>query len=195
MAAAPPQASPQRSAAPSASVPASVRLIRAGSGPGLLFALFLTSGCVIGSPTPSPTPLESTRPSDAAVTPTPSGSAAASPSAASPRALGPGTYAKVVVDGLRIRVSAKSDATAVGALFFSDVVRIRADAGVSGGYHWYEIETIQTANDQHLTGYIAGSKGDTKYLEPMSGPPSASPVRSPSSSPSSAPGASSSPSG
>jgi hypothetical protein len=184
MAAAPPQASPQCSAAPSASVPAPVRLIRAPSGPGLLFALFVTSGCVFGSPTPSPTPLESTRPSDAAVTPTPSGSAAASSSAAaSPRALGPGTYARVVVDGLRIRVSAKSDATAVGALFFSDVVRIRADAGVSGGYHWYEIETIQTANDQHLTGYIAGSKGDTKYLEPMSGPPSPTPVRSPSSSP------------
>jgi hypothetical protein len=114
--------------------------------------------------------------------------------AATPGALGPGTYAKVVVDGLRIRVSAKADATAVGALFFSDVVRIRADAGVSGGFHWYEIETIQTANDQHLTGYIAGAKGTTKYLEPMSGPPSPTPVRSASSSPS-APGASSSPSG
>jgi hypothetical protein len=184
MAAAPPRASPPRSAAPSACVAASVRLIRARSGPGLLFALFLTSGCVFGSPTPSPTPVESTRPSDAAPTPSASGSAAASPSAAaSLGSLGPGTYAKVVGDGLRIRVSAKTDATAVGALSFSDVVRIRADAGVSGGYHWYEIETIQTANDQHLTGYVAGSKGDTKYLEPMSGPPSPTPVRSPSSSP------------
>jgi hypothetical protein len=170
-----------------AAAPASaarVRLIRAPSGPGLLFALFLTSGCVSGSPTPSPTPVESIGPSDAAPTPAASSSPAVSASAAaSPGALGPGTYAKVVVDGLRIRVRPKADATAVGALFFSDVVRIRADAGVSGGYHWYEIETIQTANDQHLTGYMAGSKGDTKYLEPMAGPPSPTPVRSPSTSP------------
>ncbi len=184
MAAAPPQASPQRSAAPlSPLMPARVRLIRSQSGPGLLFALFLISGCVFGSPTPSPTPLESTRPSDAASTHATSDSAAVSPSAAASPALGPGTYAKVVGDGLRIRVSAKTDATAVGALSFSDVVRIRADAGVSGGYHWYEIETIQTTNDQHLTGYVAGAKGDTMYLEPMSGPPSPTPVRSPSTSP------------
>jgi hypothetical protein len=93
----------------------------------------------------------------------------------------------VIVDGLRIRVSAKSDSIPVGALFFSDVVRIRNDAGVSGGIHWYEIETVQTVNDQQLTGFIAGSQGDTPYLEAMSGPPSPTPRRSASPSPSASP--------
>jgi hypothetical protein len=94
------------------------------------------------------------------------------------------------VDGLRIRVRPKADATPVGALFFSDVVKIRADAGSSGGYHWYEIETVQTVNDQQLTGFIAGSNGDTSYLEAMSGPPSPTPTRSASSSPSPSPSSS-----
>jgi hypothetical protein len=73
----------------------------------------------------------------------------------------------------------------VGALFFSDVVRIRSDAGVAGSVHWYEIETVQTVNDQQLTGFIAGSQGDTPYLEPMSGPPSPTPTRSATTQPSS----------
>jgi hypothetical protein len=96
----------------------------------------------------------------------------------------------VSVDGLRIRVSPKATATPIGALFFSDVVRIRSDAGEAGGYHWFEIETVQTANDLQLTGFIAGAKGAESYLEPMSGPPSPTPPRS--ASPSVSPGATSS---
>jgi hypothetical protein len=91
---------------------------------------------------------------------------------------------------LRIRVSPKTDATPVGALFFSDVVRIRSDAGVAGSVHWYEIETVQTVNDQQLTGFIAGLQGDTPYLEAMSGPPSPTPTRSASSLPSASPSSS-----
>jgi hypothetical protein len=157
----------------------------AGALTALLAALLSACFGATGSPTPSPT---ATRPASqaASVQPSPSASVAASTAP-----MAPGTYARVSVDGLRIRVSPKASATAVGALFFSDVVRIRADAGEAGGFHWFEIETVQTANDEQLTGFIAGAKGDESYLEPMSGPPSPTPPRSPSASPHS--GASESP--
>jgi hypothetical protein len=156
---------------------------------GLLSLLVLASGCLLGSPSPSATASASS--SIAASTPRASSSARASASTlASPGALGPGSYAKVLVDGLRIRLKARADATAVGALFVNDVVRIRADAGVSGGIHWYEIETIQTGTDQHLTGYIAGATGDTAYLEAMSGPPTPKPSATPTSSAGPSPSAS-----
>lgn len=141
------------------------------------------------TPTPasvSPTPRTSQPPS-VSPHPSPSPSAVASPS------LAPGTYARVSVDGLRIRVSPKATATPIGALFFSDVVRIRSDAGIAGGYHWFEIETVQTTNDLQLTGFIAGAKGDEAYLTPMSGPPPPTPSRSASPSLSPLSGASVSP--
>jgi len=148
---------------------------------GLLSLLVVASGCLLGSPAPTATTSASS--SIATTTPRASSSARASASTvASPGTLGPGTYAKVLVDGLRIRLKAKADATAVGALFVNDVVRIRADAGVSGGIHWYDIETIQTGSDQHLTGFIAGAKGGTAYLEAMSGPPPPKPSATPRSS-------------
>lgn len=144
-----------------------------------LAALAVTlGGCLLGGPSPTPVPsiqapAVSTAPSASTASVAPSRSAAAS---AGP--LAPGSYARVSVDGLRIRTGAKATATAIGSLFFSDVVRIRADAGIAGGYHWYEIETVQTANDLSLTGFIAGAKGGEAYLQPMSGPPSPTPPRS-----------------
>lgn len=147
----------------------------------------IMGGCLLGEPSSTPVPSSS---SPAASTGS-SASAAASvvPSAsvaASAGPLAPGSYARVAVDGLKIRTSAKTAATAIGALFLSDVVRIRADAGVAGGYHWYEIETVQTFNDQQLIGFVAGSSATTAFLTPMSGPPSPTPARSasPSASPS-----------
>ena len=151
-------------------------------------------GCLLGGP--SPTPVPSSRPPAVSTGPSASAVASVVPSAsaaASAGPLAPGSYARVSVDGLRIRTAAKAPATAIGSLFFSDVVRIRADAGVSGGYHWYEIETVQTFNDLSLTGFIAGAKGSESYLEPMSGPPSPTPPRS--ASPSAAASGSAAPSG
>jgi hypothetical protein len=138
-------------------------------------------GCSFGQASGTPQP--STAASAASRTAPASPSSVASPAqSASPSggALKPGTYARVSADGLRIRVKAKATATPIGALFFSDVVRIRADGGVADGFHWYEIETIQTTNDLQLTGFVAGAKGDEAYLEAMPGPPSPTPPRSPS---------------
>lgn len=160
--------------------PAASRALRAvAASASLLVLAIVTSGCFFRA---SPTPSASTAPSgsgapSASVQVSAPPSAAASASAA-PQALVPGVYARVKVDGLRIRVAAKADATAVGALFLSDVVRIKADAGVAGGFHWYEVETIQTYNDQHLTGFIAGAKGDEPYLEVLAGTPAPTPTRS-----------------
>ena len=136
-------------------------------------------GCLLGGP--SPTPVPSSRPPAVSTAPSASTVASAVASASAPASAGPlapGSYARVSVDGLKIRTGAKTTATAIGALFFSDVVRIRADAGTAGGYHWFEIETVQTVNDLSLTGYIAGAKGSDSYLQPMSGPPSPTPPRS-----------------
>jgi hypothetical protein len=166
-------------------------------GASALLALAMgTGGCVFGQPSETPGP--SSSPPAASRSPAgssaPSASAAGSVAASATPAAGggplaAGTYARVKVDGLRIRVSAKATATPVGALFVDDVVQIRSDAGVSGGYHWYEIETVQTFNDQHQIGFIAGAKGAESYLEPMSGPPSPTPPRSasPSAKPSGSP--------
>jgi hypothetical protein len=146
---------------------------------GVTGALALAA-CSIGPAPSSPTPIATLHegPSPVQLTPSPS------PTPTAPSGLVAGAYARVTADGLRIRVAARTNATPVGALFFGDVVKIRSDAASSGGYHWYEIETVQTANDQQLTGFIAGAKGDESYLEPMSGPPSPTPPRSPSPSPS-----------
>jgi hypothetical protein len=147
----------------------------------LLAAAIGIGGCLLT--TPSATPPPSSQPPAVSAAPSVS-TGASTPASASPvasgGALAPGTYARVTADGdgLRIRVSPKATATPIGALFVRDVVRIRADAGVSGGYHWYEVETVQTFNDQQLVGFVAGSRGDAIYLEAMSGPPSPTPVRS-----------------
>ncbi len=147
----------------------------------------LLGGCLFGSPSPSASPSASAPIDVPSAQPTgsvPEASASAgSPSSPSGGTLGQGTYAKVIVDGLRVRISAKADATAVGALFFGDVVRIRAEAGTSGGFTWYQVETVQTANDQPLLGYVAGAKGATPFLEAMAGPPPPTPSHTPTPSP------------
>jgi hypothetical protein len=150
-------------------------------------------GCLLGGP--SQTPISSSGAPAASAPPSapPASTVASAIPVASGGVLAPGTYARVSVDGLKIRTAAKTTATAIGALFFSDVVLVRSDAGESGGYHWYEVETVQTFNDTHLVGFIAGAKGGESYLEAMPGPPSPSPTRS--ASPSAAPSASPSPSG
>ncbi len=147
-------------------------------------ALLLLGGCLNGSPSPSasaPIDVASSLPTgslpEASVSVAPSGSAEPAGT------MGPGIYAKVIVDGLRVRIAAKADATPVGALFFGDVVRIRAEAGTSGGFTWYQVETVQTANDQPLLGYVAGAKGNTAYLEAMAGPPAPTPSHTPRPSP------------
>jgi len=154
-----------------------------GLGAALVAVTALLAGCFGGSPSPSAA-------GSGASAPATSSAAAATPSAsASASAAGPGgklvqgAYAQVMVDGLRVRISAKPTATAVGALFFGDVVRIRSTAGTAGGYTWYEIETFQTANDQPLTGYVAGAKGATAYLKALAGKPTPTPSRSPTPSP------------
>jgi len=151
-------------------------------------ALAVTLGaCLLDEPSSTPVPSSSPAAASSAASASAVASVLPSASAAvSAGPLAPGSYARVSVDGLKIRTSAKIGATAIGALFFSDVVRIRADAGVAGGYHWYEIETVQTFNDQQLIGFVAGSSATTVFLTPMSGPPSPTPTRSasPSASPS-----------
>ncbi len=159
--------------------------------------LALLGGCFGGSPSPSAS--GSARPPTAAASgslpeasPSGEGGATSEPSAGE---LTKGTYAQVVVDGLRVRVSAKADATPVGALFFGDVVRIRGEAGTAGGYTWYEIESFHTANDQPVTGFVAGAKGGTAYLKALAGKPSPTPSRSPTREPSPTPAPSGSASG
>jgi hypothetical protein len=149
-----------------------------------LAALLLLGGCFGGSPSPSASATAEV-PSAQASGSVPEVSASAEASAPAPSGgkLTQGTYARVIVDGLRVRISAKADATAVGALFFGDVVRIRATAGTSGGFTWYQVESVQTANDQPLLGYVAGAKGATAYLEAMAGPPPPTPPHTPTPSP------------
>ncbi len=149
-----------------------------------LAALLLLGGCFGGSPSPSASATVEV-PSAQASGSVPEVSASAEASAPAPSGgkLTQGTYARVIVDGLRVRISAKADATAVGALFFGDVVRIRATAGTSGGFTWYQVESVQTANDQPLLGYVAGAKGATPYLEAMAGPPPPTPPHTPTPSP------------
>jgi hypothetical protein len=159
---------------------------RAGRAVVAIAAALLLGGCMFGSPSPSPTaPIDvpSTQPTGSVPEASGTGGASSTP-VPSAGALGEGTYAKVIVDGLRVRISAKADATAVGALFFGDVVRIRSEAGTSGGFTWYQVESVQTANDQPLLGYVAGAKGDTPYLEAMAGPPPPTPSHTPTPSPS-----------
>ncbi len=149
-----------------------------------LAAALLLGGCLFGSPSPSasaPIDVPSAQPTGSVPEASASdGTPASSPSGGT---LSQGAYAKVIVDGLRVRISAKADATPLGALFFGDVVRIRAEAGTAGGFTWYQVETVQTANDQPLLGYVAGAKGDTRYLEVMAGPPPPTPSHTPTPSP------------
>ena len=148
----------------------------------------LAGGCFLSSsPSASPSPSSgqpaSGPPGSQAERATPSPSKSAAPAGE----LAPGTYAQVLVDGLRVRVDAKPDATAVGALFFGDVVRIRASAGKAGGYTWYEVETYQTINDTPLTGYVAGAHGEEAYLKALAAKPSPTPSHSPTPSPTPSP--------
>lgn len=160
---------------------------RAVRGLAAVAALLVLGGCLFGSPSPSPSvPIDVPSAQPTGSLPQASASAAGSGSetpAPSGGKLSEGTYAKVIVDGLRVRISAKADATPVGALFFGDVVRIRGEAGTSGGFTWYQVETVQTANDQPLLGYVAGAKGDTPYLQAMAGPPPPTPSHTPTPSP------------
>ncbi len=147
-------------------------------------AALLLGGCLNGSPSPSaPASVEIVSTAPTGSLPEASPSVAPTGSAEPTGTLGPGTYARVAVDGLRVRIAAKADATAVGALFFGDVVRIRSTAGTNGGYTWYQVETVQTANDQPLLGYIAGAKGGSSYLEALAGPPAPTPSHTPTPSP------------
>ncbi len=160
----------------------------AGRRPALAAVTVLTGallgGCLFGSPSPSASaPIDVPSAQATGSLPEASPSVAPTGSAEPTGTLGPGTYAKVTVDGLRVRISAKADATPVGALFFGDVVRIRANAGTAGGYSWYQVETVQTANDQPLLGYVAGAKGTDQYLEAMAGPPPPTPSHTPTPSP------------
>ena len=159
---------------------------RLGAG---LTVLALLGGCFGGTPSPSAT-VSAAPPSLAASGSLPEASPSGDSGATSEPSAGEltkGTYAQVMVDGLRVRVSAKADATPVGALFFGDVVRIRAAAGTSGGYTWYEVESFHTANDQPVTGFVAGAKGGTAYLKALAGKPSPTPSRSPTREPSPTP--------
>lgn len=152
--------------------------------PASLALVALLAGCFGGSPSPSASaPLDVPSAQPTGSVPEPSASAATSAPAASGGPLSEGSYAKVLVDGLRVRTDPKADATAVGALFFGDVVRIRSKATTAGGYTWYQVETVQTANDQPLLGYVAGAKGSTPYLEAMAGPPPPTPSHTPTPSP------------
>ncbi len=160
----------------------------AGSGAALVAAAALLSGCFGGSPSASPS-APAVSPSAATGSASVSQAPASASVAPAGGELGVGTYAQVMVDGLRVRVSAKASATPVGALFFGDVVRIRAKAGEAGGYTWYEVESFQTANDQPVTGYVAGAKGDTAYLKALAGKPSPTPSRSPTPRPTASPSA------
>jgi hypothetical protein len=141
---------------------------------GLLSLLVLTSGCLLGSPSPTP----SLAASPTVSVSTPKASASGTPHAsvaASPRALGPGVYAKVLVDGLRVRLSPRAKSTPVGALFTGDVVLIKSGVTQADGYSWYQVDAVQTANGGSLSGYIAGAKGSEQYLQAMAGPPSPTP--------------------
>jgi hypothetical protein len=169
-------------------------------GAALPAIALLGAGCLFGSTSPTPGASAST----AVSTPTEAGSAAPATSgpsatgtaAPAPSGLAAGIYARVVVDGLNVRISAKTDATPIGALFFGDVVLIRSDAGMVGGLHWYEIETYQTANNQRLLGFVAAGANGQAFLEALAGKPSPTPVPTPTpaptATPSSAPSASSS---
>jgi hypothetical protein len=146
-------------------------------------ALFL-GGCLNGAPSPSASaPIDTPSVAPAGSLPEASASVAPTGSVAPAGTLGAGIYAKVIVDGLRVRIAAKADATPVGALFFGDVVRIRAAAGTVGGFTWYQVETVQTANDQPLLGYVAGAHGSDAYLQAMAGPPPPTPSHTPTPSP------------
>ena len=110
------------------------------------------------------------------------------PSATPALDLSAGSYAEVVADGVRVRVEPSLEATAVGALYTGDVVRILAPALVAEGLAWYRIETVVVAHGQALHGYMAAGGPDGQaYLRPTIEPPPPTPSPSPSPSPSPAP--------
>jgi hypothetical protein len=154
----------------------------------------LGAGCLFNSA--SPTPAATVTPTDLTPTLAPGSGApstavtAAGTASPAPSGLAAGIYARVTVDGLRVRISAKADATPIGALFFGDVVLVRSDAGVVGGLHWWEIETYQTANDQRLLGFVAAGANGQAFLEALPGKPSPTPA--PTATPIAAPSASAS---
>jgi hypothetical protein len=168
-------------------------------GVALPILALLSAGCLFGSGSPQPSSGGSAPAGSptAAPGPTAPSSSAPAPSATpapAPSGLAAGVYAQVVVDGLNVRVNPKADATAIGQLFFGDVVLVRSDAGVVAGLHWYEVETYQTANDQRLIGYVAAGASGQAYLQPLAGKPSPTPSPTPTPAATPAPAASPSPS-
>jgi hypothetical protein len=107
----------------------------------------------------------------AAVSPTP------------PTDLVAGGYAEVLADGVRVRVEPSLEATAVGALFTGDVVRILEPAQVAEGVTWYRVESVVTQSGESVRGYMAAGFDGQVYLRPTAEPPPPTPTPEPTPTP------------